>query len=340
MHPFAAFVRVALATMRGHWLFAALLVFLLFFNDYGVPHACGLMVYATDVLGWAQQSSAPGQVVRVSIPALLVTALLLAGSLIQSRRFRVDEDQGSSTGGRIGLGVRLFGFLIFAVGWILPTGTLVIRLDAVDALADAYCTYSGDLCWSIVTATVAGVAATLIGLVGASSRRTFGLVVGWTTLFGALPGAVVGEAMVAAYNHASLSAIYDHWPIVTLSYTARFAWIGAIAALITVRHVDQAVLESARIDGAREPTVFWHMVFARYWPTALAAAAVIAALSLADVATSSLVRIPAYNPIAHVLMEKFHRFEYGMLMALSLWLVAATVPAVGLTLYAIRRRAI
>ncbi len=339
MSPFAAFVRVALATLRGHGLFAALLLFLVFFNDYGVPHACGLIVYATEVLSWAQQTSAPGQVVRASILALLVTVNLLVVVPILSRRFAV-EDPGSVAGGNIGFVVGLFAFLIFAIAWILPVGAMAVLLGASSAMVEAYHTYSGDLFWSIVTAIAAGAAATLMGLVGASSRRAFGFVIGWTAMFGALPGALVGEAMVAAYNHASLTAIYDHWPIVALSYAARFAWIGAFAAFITVRRVDKAVLESARIDGAREATVFWRIAFAGHWPTALAATAVIAALSVADIATSSLVRVPGYNPIAHVLMEKFHRFEFGMLMALSLWLVATTIPAVGLILYAIRRQAV
>src|SRR3989304_3988553 len=66
--------------------------------------------------------------------------------------------------------------------------------------------------------------------------------------------------------------------------------------------------------------------------------AVIAVLPVADVATSSLVRVPTFNPIGHVVIEKFHRFEDGMLISLSLCLVSAAIPPALLFAWALRRR--
>ncbi|MCH8243344.1 MAG: hypothetical protein IH897_12155 [Planctomycetes bacterium] len=60
-------------------------------------------------------------------------------------------------------------------------------------------------------------------------------------------------------------------------------------------------------------------------------------MSIADVATSSLVRVPSFSPIALILIEKFHRFEDGMLISLSVWLVGATLPATILLMLALRR---
>ena len=60
-------------------------------------------------------------------------------------------------------------------------------------------------------------------------------------------------------------------------------------------------------------------------------------LSIAEVPTSSLLRVPGPAPIAHIIIEKFHRFEYGMLISLSLWLVFASLVAVGLLGHALSR---
>ena len=68
----------------------------------------------------------------------------------------------------------------------------------------------------------------------------------------------------------------------------------------------------------------------------LCAAAIVMALSLGETEASALVRVPSFAPISHVLLEKFHRFEYGMLVSLSLWLVAAAIVPAGLLAGAIQ----
>ena len=61
------------------------------------------------------------------------------------------------------------------------------------------------------------------------------------------------------------------------------------------------------------------------------------ALAVGDLATSSLVRVPDFNPIAHVIVEKFHRREDDMLVCLSLSLVAASLPGALLAAWASTR---
>jgi len=140
-------------------------------------------------------------------------------------------------------------------------------------------------------------------------------------LLGALPGAVVGQAFVAAYNRPALAWMYDHWPIVSLVYVSRYAWIGLLACEIASRSRTSAVAEQAHVDGATEGQVLWHILLPQHAPYLLCVGALVVALAMGDVAASTLVRVPGYNPIAHVIIEKFHRFEDGMLISLSLMLV-------------------
>jgi ABC-type Fe3+ transport system permease subunit len=153
-----------------------------------------------------------------------------------------------------------------------------------------------------------------------------------------LPGALTGEALVTAFDHASLGWVYDRWPILSVSYVARFGWIGVLAARLVMERTEPAILDAARLDRADRATILWTIYAKAHASALLTAFFVVAALSLAEVAASSLVRVPSFNPVAQVLMEKFHRFEDGMLVSLSLWLVAATLPAVVLVAWASRRR--
>lgn len=337
--PIAAFVRVGLPTLSRYIALSVLVVFTLLFNDYGVPHACGLLVYSTELLGWAQASA---NVIDTAWPAVLpagVTAAVLLVVWALWRRCSVDDEFGSppivgrlSRGAVVALLIVLFGV------WLLPVGALVARLGSVETLAAAWSTYRGDLGWTLATALLAGCLAVVMGagLVASGRLRAFAFV--GTVLFGVMPGALVGESLVAAYNHHATAWLYDHWPILVLSYVSRFGWIGLLAAMVATAQTPATLVAQARTDGAGEADLIRRVRLPLALPTLLAAVAVIAALAAADIATSSLVRVPAYGPIAHVLIEKFHRFEDGMLVSLSLWLVAATIPGALLGVAVVRWR--
>jgi ABC-type spermidine/putrescine transport system permease subunit II len=93
----------------------------------------------------------------------------------------------------------------------------------------------------------------------------------------------------------------------------------------------------AQTDGATRMGVLAHVYIPANWPTVLGGVAVVAALSIADIAACSLVRVPGYGPISLILMDKFHFFEDAMLISLSLWLIAASLPGVLLFTTALKR---
>ena len=70
----------------------------------------------------------------------------------------------------------------------------------------------------------------------------------------------------------------------------------------------------------------------------IASVGVTTILALGEAAATALVRVPTFSPLSQILIEKFHRFEYGMLVSLSLWLVAAAVVPAGLLAIVLRRR--
>jgi ABC-type Fe3+ transport system permease subunit len=337
--PTVAFVRVILPVLLRHICLSALVVFVLFFSDFGVPHSCGLIVYATELLGRAASSSRMIDTLWPASLSIVITALALVAMFSFWRRCAFDGelDATSPASHRAPPIVSLTAILCFAVSWLLPVGVLVVKLGSTATMTDALDTYSGHLGWSLGVAIVAGFAVIAMG-VGVQAPRSFRtLVLVWAIAFGALPGALIGESLVAAYNLDRLWWLYDHWPIVALCYVSRFGWIGLLAGMLIMESSGRDLVAQARTDGATGPAVWRYIRLPMSWPAVLCVTGIVAAMSVSDVAASSPVRVPGFSPIAHIIIEKFHRFEDGMLVSLSLWLVAASLPCVAFLIVALRR---
>ncbi len=61
-------------------------------------------------------------------------------------------------------------------------------------------------------------------------------------------------------------------------------------------------------------------------------------MALADVDVVAIVQVPSPHMVAAILIEKFHRFETGMLVALSLLMVASVAPGAILVAVILRRQ--
>ena len=56
--------------------------FLFLLGEYGVPHACALQVFATELLGWASTSNWSIDVVWPALPNTVITAVALLVVLV------------------------------------------------------------------------------------------------------------------------------------------------------------------------------------------------------------------------------------------------------------------
>ena len=91
--PAAATGRVVAPALLPHALFSGLIVFLLLLGEYTVPHACGLRVYATELLSWAQSSARSVDTVAPALSPLLVCLVVLVLLAVAWRRC-ADHEQG------------------------------------------------------------------------------------------------------------------------------------------------------------------------------------------------------------------------------------------------------
>lgn len=331
--PTRALIAGAWPMMRRQFLAAAVVLFILFLGDYGVPHACGLTVFATELLGWASNSNRAIDTLRPAFPGILLVILLLfiAWRWLGDRAAGEDEDREPTP-----LATRwapMFTVFLLIVGWVMPLAAMATRLGSTSALMVAARTYGGDMVWSLFAAATAGVAACVMAHALSTHRAVARVTLFWMLMLGALPGGLIGLALIAAFNRPATALIADHWPILTLCYLARFGWIAMLAAHSSAARGAE-VEGQAAVDGADATAIADRLRLPMRLPAMIAAAAVITALSLAEVPASSLVRVPVFNPIAHVIIEKFHRFEDAMLAALC----GSPVAAAGLAAWIASRK--
>ena len=333
--PAGAFGRVVLPLLVRQGSVAVLIMFVLLLGEYSVPHSCGVVVLGTELLGWAAQSNKPADVLVPALPLIALTTVVL---VVLAWLWRRHGEQGEASEAASACPGRLAAVLLGLVGLtvLLPLGWLAIRFRAWRIMPEAVGTYGAELGASVAVAAAAGGIALVAGVSLASSERLRRWTVPGAVLFGVLPGALAAEGVLAAYQQVRL--IYCYWPLLVIGYAARYGWIGLLGAWLAHESADRDLVGQARIDGASETAVSLRV---RYLPNAallLCAVGVVAGMSLAEVAVGTLLTVPGIGPISAILLEKFHRLEDGMLMALSLWLVVGAVPAAVLVWAALRIR--
>ncbi len=322
-----AIIHVLVPNLRPYAGVSALVLFVMFFGDYGVPHACGLIVYATEILGWAANTSGAMETVLPSIPATITILMGLAAIAWfmlahQPNAAGHNESREESFGPVIWVALALG-----LASWLVPITVLLWHAGAVSPFGEALRTYAFDLRWSFGTALAAGFLVAVFACSTVLMHRTRFLIVGWSVAFGALPAALVGKALVMGFNRPEMAAIYDHAAIVSLGYFSRFAWLGALAGLVMARDLRSESAAQAAIDGATPTDILRFLILPNHRRLLAALVFMVAALSLGEVPTTTLIRVPAFAPVSLTIIEKFHRFEDEMLIALSMILVAASLPA-------------
>lgn len=336
--PQRAFGQVVLPLLVRQAGMGALILLALYLTEYSVPHACGLIVLATELLGRATMSARPADVLVPAWP--LVAAAVLALSVFYTAWRRRGAEEGEIAADPAA-GTRswpLVAVMLAVVGLTvgLPVVLLVSRLPSWGTMGAALRTYPTELWTSVGVAMAAGVAAVWMGLSVVAERRLRPVVVVAVLIFGVLPGGLVGMAVLAAYQPVEL--VYNHWPLLAIGYVARYGWIGVLVAWLASASVGGEVVAQARTDGASEMEITLGLRYRPNIALLLCGVGVVTAMSLADVALGSLLTVPGIGPVSGKLMEKFHRFEDGMLVSLSLWLVAGALPAAALGWVVLRLR--
>lgn len=334
----SAFLATAAPAMRGPLLFLALVLLMLFLGEYSVPHAGGLTVFATELLGRAEGSARAIDSLAPALPMIGAIGLLLGGAFLVFRTGAREEHEFSTSGtARASRGGVVLIVAWWAAAWALPIIALGLRLPSLASAGAALDEYGRAIAISVALAVAAGVTASIMAVGLAAGRALWCVVATVAIVFGVMPGALVGDAIRAGYLH--LPVVYDHWLVVMLCYVARFAWVAVLIAWPVRRAMRSPQAEQARIDGATRGDLLTRLLMPLHVPRLICAAAIVAALAVGDPATPALVQVPGVPLVSRIIIEKFHRLEDGMLVSLSLSTVAVAMMAATVVALLARRPA-
>ncbi len=329
-----AFRRAALPGVARHAGMAALVLMAVMVGEYTVPHANGVIVLSAELMAIAEGEpfdAAGGKIaVGCVVPLVMVAAIGWVVTRLWGRDTTRRDDVGALQVGRWRATIVV---AIVAVTVGVPTGLLMLNRDVPSWFRELIVTYGSELAGTFGVAAATAVVVMCIGVAAVSVRGTLAILLA-TLAMGVLPGALIGESMLAAYQR--IDVVYNHWPILVLGLVGRYAWVGCLLCWLAMRATARDQVESVRLEGATSRGEVVRSLLVHQWPTLAGGAFLVLAFALADVDVVAIVAVPSPRMMATILVEKFHRFETGMMVSIGLTMVLAIVPAVALLSMAMR----
>ncbi len=183
---------------------------------------------------------------------------------------------------------------------------------------------------------VAGEAALVAAVAAAfcAAGRAPGLLLpaGATFLVG---GQLLAIALIRVWNRPVLSWAYDTSVLPVVAYVGRFGWIAVAAGAATWTRPWRELRQMASLDGAGRLRTAASVIWPAAWPTLLAGALLVGALSLTEVPATVLLMPQHPQVLTPKLMTWVHMSRYDPMIQASLLMMAAVlVPAVAAVLLA------
>jgi iron(III) transport system permease protein len=258
--PGRVLLRIVLPAAAPAIALAALLIFVLAVSELGVPMFLRVDAYPAAVfarLGGIDY--APGEAVALVLPLAGVALALLAveRQLVTSRDHAV-LGLGGSTHEPLPLG-RWRGPAALALGLagalgVAPLAALALRAAQGGGFAELPRWVGGSFGTSLTTSAAAATAILLLGLplalAGGRSGRAARLPDALAVLAFVTPPAVLGVALIQAWNRPATSWVYGSVAIVVLAFVARYAAVGLRTCASVLGQSSPRLEESAAVLGS------------------------------------------------------------------------------------------
>jgi iron(III) transport system permease protein len=128
---------------------------------------------------------------------------------------------------------------------------------------------------------------------------------GWLWLLFLIPGMLLGQALLLGFQHTPLAGTTA---LVLVAFTLRYLPLGRAGLDLARREADPALLDAARLDGARGWALFRHGLWPQVAPQAAATWYAIYLLGLWEVETLVFLQPPGGETLA---LRAFNLLHYG-----------------------------
>ena len=158
-------------------------------------------------------------------------------------------------------------------------------------------------------------------------------------ILAAVPGSLIGVALIATYNRPIMIAgagvdevIYRSPAILVLGHIARYAFLGALFGRWMAIREPRSIVELRAMDGARGLPAWWRSARPRIMAMCAATFAIVLVMSLSEIPVTAMVRPPGFDAITTSILNDMHfqrpqtvMFATGIFFMLAL--IAAGVTA-------------
>ncbi|WP_413507608.1 ABC transporter permease [Serratia proteamaculans] len=348
--PWRAFWRITLPLAAPAIAASLLLAFTLAIEEYGVPAALGSRAGVLVLTSGIEQRLAdwPIDLTGAAVLSLILVGLALSAFWLQ-RAIAGSIQVETTTGKPATVAIRSLGngywpvIVLFGV-----TALLSVGLPLASMLATAFsATLSGGLSWSNLTLghfaplletdndafsalttslSLALGAALLTGVVGflaawlVVGKRVRGAVLidALSLLPAALPGIVVGVGLILAWNRSfwPLSP-YNTWGILLFAYSCLLLPYPVRYASAALRQIGGNLEAAARVHGASPLQALRLIMLPLVFPSLLAAAMLVFAVSVRELVTSLLLSPAGVQTVSVFVWRQFEQGSVGDGMAMA-----------------------
>lgn len=348
--PWCAFWRITLPLAAPAIAASVLLAFTLAIEEYGVPAALGARAGVLVLTSGIEQRLAdwPIDLTGAAILSLILVGLALSAFWLQ-RAIAGSMQVETTTGKPVTISIRSLGSWRWPVVMLLSiVALLAAGLPLASMLATAFsATLSGGLSWSNITLghftpllepdndafsalstslSLALGAAFLTGVIGflaawlVVGKRVRGAVLidVLSLLPAALPGIVVGVGLILAWNRSfwPLSP-YNTWGILLLAYSCVLLPYPVRYASAALRQIGGNVEAAARVHGASPLQALQWVMLPLVFPSLLAAAMLVFAVSVRELVTSLLLSPAGVQTVSVFVWRQFEQGSVGDGMAMA-----------------------
>lgn len=348
--PWRAFWRITLPLAAPAIAASLLLAFTLAIEEYGVPAALGSRAGVLVLTSGIEQRLAdwPIDLTGAAVLSLILVGLALSAFWLQ-RAIAGSIQVETTTGKPATVAIKSLGnsywpvIVLFGV-----TALLSVGLPLASMLATAFsATLSGGLSWSNLTLghfaplletdndafsalttslSLALGAALLTGVVGflaawlVVGKRVRGAVLidALSLLPAALPGIVVGVGLILAWNRSfwPLSP-YNTWVILLFAYSCLLLPYPVRYASAALRQIGGNLEAAARVHGASPLQALRLIMLPLVFPSLLAAAMLVFAVSVRELVTSLLLSPAGVQTVSVFVWRQFEQGSVGDGMAMA-----------------------
>lgn len=348
--PWRAFWRITLPLAAPAIAASLLLAFTLAIEEYGVPAALGSRAGVLVLTSGIEQRLAdwPIDLTGAAVLSLILVGLALSAFWLQ-RAIAGSIQVETTTGKPATVAIKSLGngywpvIVLFGV-----TALLSVGLPLASMLATAFsATLSGGLSWSNLTLghfaplletdndafsalttslSLALGAALLTGVVGflaawlVVGKRVRGAVLidALSLLPAALPGIVVGVGLILAWNRSfwPLSP-YNTWGILLFAYSCLLLPYPVRYASAALRQIGGNLEAAARVHGASPLQALRLIMLPLVFPSLLAAAMLVFAVSVRELVTSLLLSPAGVQTVSVFVWRQFEQGSIGDGMAMA-----------------------